>query len=201
MSSNSKYSVLGALALGCGLANASDAYQPKFIDHGHSLAESTYLIEIKQGSELSRKASAYQDGGYETAQGTWVNFKPWYSTNWTDASFTWMTQMTPNLGIIWGAGTGEKGAKYVISPSLKMGLVFQTPITKDSYLSLKATTIFGGLLKEKSCIADYGDIGGVQEVNCRLAASLLEPTQTLQYLMNDKPYNKHTLSIRFTMFF
>ncbi len=31
--------------------------------------------------------------------------------------------------------------------------------------------------------ADYGDIGGVQRVNCRLAATELEPKETLKYLL------------------
>jgi hypothetical protein len=63
------------------------------------------------------------------------------------------------------------------------------------------TRLVAGGLKEKSCTADYGDIGGVQAVNCRLAASTLEPSSTLQYLANIRAQDRNWLSIRFNMNF
>lgn len=58
---------------------------------------------------------------------------------------------------------------------------------KNAKLSFQSTFVpFGGRLKEKICIADYGDIGGVQRVNCRLEATELEPKETLKYLFNER---------------
>lgn len=102
-----------------------------------------------------------------------------------------------HLGIIWGFSTGEIGGKYSIDPSLKLGLAIHQNFDKSSTISLRATTLLGGNLHESMCVADYGDIGGVQQVNCRLAASQLPPNQTLQYMFNDKPYNQNTIMLEY----
>jgi hypothetical protein len=151
----------------------------------------TYFIDLSQGSQLSQTMRAAENGGFETSGGGSVRFKDWYSTNWTDTRFTMMTQLAPWLGIVWGASTGEYGQKYVIDPSLKVGLIVLGEIDKNASISFKATAIIGGSLREKSCIADYGEIGGVQKVNCRLAASTLAPNDTLQYLYNMSPVNTY----------
>jgi hypothetical protein len=52
-------------------------------------------------------------------------------------------------------------------------------------------------MEEKTCVADYGDIGGIQAVNCRLAATALEPAETLQYLYNEKPSSYFRLGYQF----
>jgi hypothetical protein len=161
----------------------------------------THLIDIKQGSELSGKVSELLSGGFETSQGNFVPFKQWYQTNWTDTKTVWMTEINPNFGVIWGFSTGEKAEKYEISRSMTLGFAYSTQLDKTSYLSIRGTTILGGNLKEKSCTADYGAIGGVQEVNCRLAASTLPPSETLNYLFNEKPINKDMFFIRYTKFF
>lgn len=161
----------------------------------------TYLIDIGQGSQLSQVMRGSQTGGFETANGNWISFKGWYSTNWTDSRLAMMTQLTPWLGLIWGASTGELGEKYTIDPSFKVGLVVRHDFAKNSSLSFKATTILGGSLREKSCIADYGEIGGQQKVNCRLAATPLAPTDTLQYLYNMKPLNSYFLSLQYSLSF
>ncbi len=161
----------------------------------------TYLIDIGQGSQLSQVMRASQTGGFETASGNWVSFKGWYSTNWTDSRLAMMTQLTPWLGLIWGASTGEFGEKYTIDPSVKVGLVVRHEFAKNSSLSFKATTTLGGSLREKSCVADYGEIGGQQKVNCRLAATPLAPTDTLQYLYNMKPLNSYFLSLQYSLSF
>jgi hypothetical protein len=161
----------------------------------------TYLIDLGQGSQLSQVMRASQTGGFETATGNWVSFKGWYSTNWTDARLAMMTQLTPWLGLIWGASTGELGEKYTIDPSVKVGLVIRHDFAKNSSLSFKATTILGGSLREKSCIADYGEVGGQQKVNCRLAATPIAPVDTLQYLYNMKPLNSYFLSLQYSLSF
>ena len=144
---------------------------------------------------------ASQSGGFETANGQWVGFKEWYSTAWTVSQFAMMTQMTPEVGIVWGASTGEYGQKYTIDPSLKIGLVISHQIDKSSSVALKATAIVGGWLREKSCLADYGEIGGVQKVNCRLAATTLSPNDTLQYMYNMRPLNPYLFSIEYRFTF
>lgn len=161
----------------------------------------TYLIDVGQGSQLSQLMRASQTGGFETANGNWVSFKGWYSTNWTDSRLAMMTQLTPWLGLVWGASTGELGEKYTIDPSVKVGFVIRHDFAKNSSLSFKATTILGGSLREKSCTADYGEIGGQQKVNCRLAATPLAPPDTLQYLYNMKPLNSYFLSLQYSLSF
>lgn len=163
--------------------------------------DATHLIDFKQGSELSGKVSDSSAGGFETAQGNFVSFKQWYQTNWTDTKTVWMTEINPNLGVIWGFSTGEKAEKYEISRSVTIGFAYSTQIDKTSFLSIRGTTILGGNLREKTCTADYGDIGGIQEVNCRLAASPLPPSETLMYLFNDKPLNKDLFFIRYIKYF
>ena len=163
--------------------------------------DTTHLIDIKQGSELSGKVSDSSAGGFETAQGNFVSFKQWYQTNWTDTKTVWMTEINPNLGVIWGFSTGEKAEKYEISRSVTIGFAYSTQIDKTSFLSIRGTTILGGNLREKTCTADYGDIGGIQEVNCRLAASPRPPSETLSHLFNDKPLNKDLFFIRYIKYF
>jgi hypothetical protein len=166
-----------------------------FLSSGHSLAQSTYLIELSQDSPLSLKARALRLGGFETSGGDWVGFNRWYSANWNDTRLSWMTQFSPNLGLLWGVSSGEKAEKYVIDPGVRLGFLFQTQPARHSLLTISASTVLGGRLREKSCTADYGDIGGVQQVNCRLAATLLEPSETLNYLHYEKP--ETTLQIRY----
>lgn len=166
-----------------------------------SFLESTYLIDLQQGSPLSQSVVALRTGGYELSGGRFVSFNDWYRTKWTDVSITWMTQVSKNLGIIFGANTGERGKKYTIEPGLKLGLLMQSRTGKNAFLALRATTILGGALREKSCTADYGDIGGIQEVNCRLAASTIPPPETLKYLVHDQPHNRNQVSLMLTWHF
>jgi hypothetical protein len=194
--------VLSALPLAClcGWAPAADM-RPQSLLQGASLVSATHLIEAQQGSLLSTRVAGVVGGGFETARGTWIGFDRWYSTKWQDARFTWMTELSPHVGVIWGLSTGERGEKYEIEPSLKLGFAVHAPVTRTTALSLRATSIFGGRLRERACLANYGAIGGVQSVNCRLAASVLPPDQTLGYLFNEKAYQKDTFSLQFAWHF
>jgi len=162
------------------------------------LWEATSLIEIKQGSELSNKMGFYRSGGFELSNGVPVGFRSWYTPTFVDTRISYMTQIHPKVGVIWGFSTGENAPKYAVDPSLKVGLVFRHEIDKTSALSLKGTSIIGGRLRESACSANYGDIGGVQQVNCRMAASTMQPSQTLQYLYNEKPFNYNTIWLQYT---
>mgnify|MGYP007024630504 FL=1 len=164
-------------------------------------ASTTHLVELVQGSEQSKRAAEFRTGGFESAGGQWVGFDRWYRPKWTDMRATWMTQLTPEFGVLWGASTGERAEKYSISPSLKLGVVYQTKVGLNAYFSVRATSVLGGRMKEKTCTADYGDIGGVEQVNCRLAASEMTPTETLKYLTNALPPDRHNVWVRYTLVF
>ncbi len=163
--------------------------------------ESTYLVDVRQGSGLSSFVRGFGSGGFETARGASVSFKEWYSADWTDFHVGFVTLLSPSLGITWTLGTGEQGQKYVISPSLKLGFVYRYPMARKMSLSFSGAHIFGGELVESPCIADYGQIGGVQKVNCRMAAGFLPPEETLKYLANEKPYDQTRLFVNYEMVF
>lgn len=169
--------------------------------HAYDFFDNTFLVEVKQGSLLSDKASNLGDGGYDSSGGNKIAFKDWYSTKWTDASITFVTRVNNSTGILWGFSTGEHGKKYDISPSFKLGAIHISQLTKSSTLTIRGSYIFGGNLKEKSCTADYGDVGGVQQVNCRLAASELAPADTLQYMINERPRDYRVLSVQYSLTF
>ena len=151
-----------------------------------SFFKATYLIDMRQGSLLSEQAQRSGDRQYETAYGNLVKLAPWYTPKWTDFRVVWMTQINDTSGIIWGISTGEYATKYKINPGLSLGLIHQQHLTDDLTFTVYWTTVIGGNLREKACTADYGQVGGVQAVNCRLAASTLSPDETLQYLMRKK---------------
>lgn len=162
---------------------------------------STHLVEIAQGSELSKLGARYRVGGFETAGGQWVGFDQWYRPKWTDTRATWMTQLSPEFGMLWGFSTGEQAEKYRISPGLKLGFVYQAKVDLRSHFSVRATSVVGGRMKEKTCTANYGDIGGIEQVNCRLAATEMAPAETLNYLTNALPPDRHNIWVRYTVNF
>jgi hypothetical protein len=161
----------------------------------------THLTGASQGSSLSDLAKTLGNGGFETSAGSKVRLDKWYAAEWVDIRIDFMTQISPRFGVLWGISTGERGEKYTIDPSFKLGFLAVYPMSKASKLSFSVTTILGGRFQERSCTADYGDIGGVQAVNCRMAATELEPVQTLDYLVNQDPSNKNQLSLQYTINF
>ncbi len=184
------------LNLGSQLAHAQQLYgalQPA--------VERTKLVEINQNNLLSRQMLNVSMGGFELAGGQRVGFDQWYKTTLQDTRVSWMTQVTPDWGVIWGISTGERGPKYTIDPSIKIGLVFDTSIDRVSRFSFKVSTVFGGRLQEQPCTADYGAIGNIQTVNCRLAATEMPPAQTLSYLLNSLPPDLHQLAVAYHKLF
>ena len=168
-----------------------------YLQQGNSFLDSTYVIEIVQDTSISLKARDLRIGGFETAQGSYMDFARWYSPAWYDTRVSWLTQLSPRFGVIWGISTGETAEKYTISPSLRLGFMYQAKPTKNSTLTFTATTTKGGNLTEKTCSADYGEIGGVQEVNCRLAATTLTPEETLAYLSYAKPSDTWQINFKY----
>lgn len=166
-------------------------------------AASTHWVEFAQGSELSKLAASYRAGGYETSAGQRVSFDPWYRPKFTETRLTWMTQLTPEFGVLWGAGTGERAQKYQISPSLKLGFIYQTPVGSGAHLSIRLTSVLGGRMAERPCLASYleqEEYANVK-VNCRLAAAQLQPAETLKYLTHALPPDRNNASIRYTVVF
>lgn len=159
--------------------------------------DQTYFLGFKQGSRLSEQVYKLGIGSYELSGGGNVEFRRWYGQKWTDMRVDFMTQLSKGAGLLWGVSTGEWGQKYRIAPGFRVGILLQAEPTPTSSIGISFTTILGGRLREKSCVADYGDIGGVQEVNCRLAASTLQPADTLKYLVNMKPPDRHWVGLRY----
>lgn len=167
----------------------------------YDVIEQTYLLNIKQGSPLSDQAFKLGMGSFELSGGGTVDFRRWYSAKWTEMRFDFMTQISKGFGILWGVSTGEWGAKYRIAPGFKIGAILQAELTPLSTISISFTTLVGGRFRERTCTADYGDIGGVQQVNCRLAASELPPADTLKYLVNMRPPDRHWVGLRYQLRF
>lgn len=164
-----------AILIATGAAEAQDA------------TFATHLVDIGQGSTLTDTATALGDGGYELSDGTWQSLGGWYHTDWPDTHIEFMSQFGEDFGLLWGLSTGERAEKYTIDPSIRLGFVAQAHPSPDAVLSLSVKTILAGQLNEHACEGDYGEIGGIQKVNCRLAASFLPPEETLQYLVSAIP--------------
>lgn len=158
--------------------------------------QETSIIGIHQGTAMSSVADRLGSGGYELAHGTQIYFRKWYVSNWVDLRFDMLTQLSDDIGILWGASTGQRATKVKVDPSLRLGIILQRHPTPSTTLAFTAVSILGGNLNELPCTADYGAIGGVQTVNCRLAASILPPAETLKYLVHDHP-SRLTLSLWF----
>ena len=165
------------------------------------LLDNTAIVSVKQRSAMSLRAQQLAGGGYELSGGSFVSFVKWYAPKNPDLQFDFLTQFTPNFGLLWGFSTGEYGEKYTVQPAGKIGFIIQHEFNEKSRVSFSMTRLLAGGLKEKPCTADYGDIGGVQSVNCRLAATTLEPSATLQYLANIPAADRTSLSVRFSMNF
>jgi hypothetical protein len=127
--------------------------------------QETSLVTISQGSSLTAMVAGLDNGGYELAGGSFQSFHKWYHTDWIDTRFEMLTQFSDSFGVLWGASTGEHAEKFRIDPAAELGMILQGQPTPSTTLSLTLSTTLAGTLKEFPCVADYGAIGGVQEVN------------------------------------
>lgn len=178
--------LLGALFLAVGQASALPA------------SAGTQLVDIRLNPGFTRQLQPIREGGYEAAQGDWISFQRWYAPAWRDTSVTWMTPLSQSVGFLWGLSTGERAAKYTVAPGLRLGAVFQAEPQRHLVVSFKAMHVLGGRLKERSCQANYGPATGNAdvEVNCRLAASTLAPSDTLNLMLNGRPDNATELRLQ-----
>ena len=177
-------------AMLAGFASISDANAQSYDDR-------TMLIDINYGTSLSRSIREYSDDGFELSDGTPVIFGDWYDAEWRDFHITFMTPLRRNTALIWGFGTGESGGQYEIDPSFRVGMAHIFNLTDLSVLRFSGSMVVGGYLTEKPCTADYGAIGGVQSVNCRLAASAMRPSDTLDYLIRQRPEDQIRISLMY----
>ncbi|MDU8945062.1 hypothetical protein [Ovoidimarina sediminis] len=165
-----------------------------------TFAEGLTLVSVDVGG-LSSLASSYEILSGGLSDGSRYSFDRYYASDYQDIRFTMLSPVSETFGILWGFGTGERGNKYRIDPSLKIGFVLTEPITKNEWVSLSVSTVIGGYFREEACTADYGAIGGVQRVNCRMADSILPPSETLEYLENRPPEDQVFISLRYHLRF
>ena len=166
-----------------------------------ALWEETHLLDASVGSQRSLAARGLGRGGYELADGQPVWFRDWYRPAFPEVTVLMLTQVTADFGLIWGASTGESAAKYRIDPALHLGFVYRHEPFDGAEWFIKATYPLFGRLRERTCTADYGEIGGVQRVNCRLAADLMPPEETLDFLVDLPGAADARISIGFQLWF
>ena len=162
--------------------------------------EDAQLVDARLSS-LSYTADDLGKGYGNLAGGGTYSFERWYDNDFGDLRLTMLTPVNRNLGIFWGFGTGESGEKYQIDPSVKVGFLAIEPVGDNGTLSLSVSVVLGGYLREKSCTADYGAIGGLQTVNCRMADSVLPPSETLKFLLDEPPGDQVSISLRYEVRF
>lgn len=155
------------------------------LSHDDSIWGRSRLVDLTHGalnSDLVRSAAI---AGFELSGGEQVDLQRWYSPSLPNLSATVLTEVSPNLGVIWGGAIGERGEKYTLGPTATLGIVFRKSIAHNLSLGLEMSGIYGGKLRERACLGNFGAIGGVLQVNCRLAATLIPPKETLEYLWNE----------------
>lgn len=165
-----------------------------------SFLTNTRFVDARIGVGFSETMRRYARGGYELSDGEQIHFRDWYASDWKDLQATFLTSLDEDLGLYWGFSTGESGEKYQIEPSIRIGFLSRFDLSERESLSLSATVVLGGSLKEKPCTADYGVLGSGVSVNCRLAASVLPPEETLKYLFYQEP-ERVRVSFRYTFRF
>lgn len=163
--------------------------------------EDTRLSNVELGSSFEALILRTSQRSFELESGQTQNFKDWYSSKWKDFSITFENPISQNSWIYWGFSTGETAEKYIISPSIILGLERNWEINNQSFSTVTIKGKLGGNLREKPCMATYSLIDGTTVVNCRLAASILAPSETLKYLWDDEPADRLIISFKYTMFF
>ena len=180
---------LAALGIWPDLARADDFW-----------AQSHWINLSKESAQLSTLRNMSR-GGYELADGSYFAFKDLYQPKWRNLRLDFMTEVNDELAITWGVSTGAWGRRFAIDPSVKLGFIYQVNTSRFSTITWSGSVVLGGRLREKACIADYGSIGGIVPVNCRLAASFLAPQETLRYLIDQRPNDYLSSSIKYVLRF
>lgn len=137
----------------------------------------------------------------ELSGGDYLDLKDWYSPKHPNLSAAFTTQISENLSLFWGGSFGEVGQKYRIGPALSLGLMWHEKLSVHTALQVGVFGIYGGAVHEQACSADYGAFGGVSQVNCRLAATVLSPEETLSFLWDSPPSASAVLQITYQVTF
>jgi hypothetical protein len=142
------------------------------------------------------------------ADGSMKNLRPYFRpvNNWQDTEVMFYTRLIDSnrarLDVLWGGSTGQEAQKMYVQPSARVGLFFAAAPTDTFLINAKFTTVVaGGRTIERPCMADYGQIVGVQAVKCSLASSVLPPAQTLAYLQNTPSKEQIVANIELKWFF
>lgn len=143
---------------------------------------STHLVGFSLDTPQSQFVRSAAQNGFELSEGGVVDLNGWYSPDVPNFSATFLTQLNPDIDLVWGAAIGERGPKYRLGPEATLGLVMRRKLGRNTAVQVDVYGQYGGALRESACVGDYGDLGGLQQVNCRLAASILPPDETLAYL-------------------
>jgi len=162
--------------------------------------QSTTLAGLEV-SENSQTVANLSWGSALLSDLTQVPLRDHYSDGQQDLHVTMFTSLTEHFGVLWGFGTGEAGDQYTIDPSLHLGFIRQWQFGDSRSLAFRMSGVVGGYLTEKPCTADYGAIGGVQQVNCRMASSVMRPVDTLDYLLDEPPQNQVEASLTYKIRF
>jgi hypothetical protein len=173
--------------------------------------DATQMVSMSFDGPSSGIVRAAAADGFELSDGSAVDLMRWYAPRFPNLSATFLTQVNKEVAVIWGGSLGEVGQKYRISPSIDFGISWQREVGKHwprghsskrrAVIQLDVFGSYGGALRETACLGDYGEIGGVQRVNCRLAASILQPEETLAYLWNQPAFVSGTIRLTFKVIF
>lgn len=140
------------------------------------------LIDASMGAGNSAIFQQFATTGYELEDGTYQSLSRFYGNDWRDVRLVALTPVTEDTSLIWGGSTGERGDKYYVMPSVEVGLSHSQTLSEQGTLSLTGRLRFGGQGRELPCEANFS-LGGQQTVNCRLAAGVLPPAETLNFLI------------------
>jgi len=193
-----RYIVSAAMLGSMGLACAQSLPAHGFMAYAPPPSQKTHLIAIQQGSALSRTVASIRNEVYELDDGSPLYMKDKYKTSWQDLQLTFLTELNPQLGLIWGFGTGERGPKYKIEPSFVLGSTYLKKLDSSSFFNIRLTYRMGGRLKEKPCLTSRPRLGLINTPeNCRLTNSILPPEETLKYLLNESPRDRMVFAVRY----
>jgi hypothetical protein len=190
-----------AIALYLCVFAASVLLTPGSGAHANELLEKSHWINFARDTGHRSLVNKLSRGSLELSDGGNFSLRELYSPHWYNLRLDFMTEVNDELAITWGLSTGGWGRKYNIDPSIKLGVIYQYSISEFSTVTFTAAAILGGRLREKSCVANYGSVGGLASVNCRLAASFLAPEDTLQYLIDKRPNDYLSSSIKYVLRF
>ena len=169
--------------------------------NSQDIGYNTFLIDVRMGSVRADLVKRETPSYLEFSQGRLFDLSKLYSPAYPDITMEFLTQINERFGVIWGVSTGEVADKFKIDPSFTLGFVHRVEIVKNLSFSTQVRFVLGGNLTESPCIGDYGAIGGLQTVNCRLAATALPPRDTLMYLFSEKGLNNTSISFRLEYYF